>query len=86
MKILNKRHTKRLFNQIQEQYSLDKIKIEDYLHTIKKDFYLISKDIEKVNLNKLNVKSAGLYFGTIKNEKFIPSREAIEILGLPEAL
>ncbi|MDP4012868.1 MAG: hypothetical protein Q8R00_04665 [Candidatus Nanoarchaeia archaeon] len=80
MKFLNKRQVKRLLNQIKEQYGIKKLKIEDYIHVIKSRFYLISKDIEKINFDELNIRSAGLYFGAIEKEKFVPSEEGRQLL------
>jgi hypothetical protein len=80
MKFLNKRQNKKLLNLIKDQYGLTKIKINEHIHVVKGKFYLISKDIEKIDLKSLNIRSAGLYIGEVKNEKFIPSDQAIEIL------
>jgi len=82
MKFLNKRQTKKLLNLIKDQYSLKKLNLDYYIHVIKGKFYLISKDIAKINLEDLNIKSVGLYFGTIKQEKFVPSQEAEQMLNL----
>ena len=80
MKFLNKRQTKKLLNLIKEQYGITKIKLDEYIHVVKGKFYLISKDIAKIDLKNLNIKSAGLYFGKIEKEKFSPSNEGVQIL------
>ena len=82
MKILNKRQTKKLLELIEKQFKT-KISINYYIHAIEKKFYIIPKDIVKVDLTELNIKSAGLYFGKIEKERFIPSREAVQMLDLP---
>lgn len=80
MKFLNKRQIKRLLNQIKEQYGIEKLKFDDYIQVVQGKFYIISKDIEKIDLSELNIKSAGLYFGAIEKEKFVPSEQGRQLL------
>lgn len=82
MKILNKKQTKKLLQLVEKQFKT-KINTDCYIKRYENKFYLISKDITRINLEELNIKSVGLYFGKIENQKFTPSAEAAHILNLP---
>ncbi len=82
MKILNKRQTKKLLELIEKQFKTN-IELDCYIRAVENKFYIVTKDIAKINPSELNIKSAGLYLGKIEKEKFIPSKEAAQMFDLP---
>lgn len=83
MRFLNKKQAKKLQQLVEKQFKV-KLSLDSYyIPAVENKFYLISKDIAKINLEELNIKSVGLYFGKIENQKFIPSTEAAHLLNLP---
>lgn len=82
MKILNKKQTKKLLQLVEKQFKI-KINTDCYIKRYENKFYLISKDLEKVNLTGLNVVSAGLYFGKLEHGIFVPSNEAAQMFNFP---
>lgn len=58
------------------------IKLDHYIYSKENKFYIITKDIAKINLEELNIKSIGLYIGK-KEKDFIPSQEASQMFNLP---
>lgn len=83
MKFLNNKETKRLIETLENQYNV-KLSLDDYyIYTSENKFYLISKDIAKINLEELNIKSIGLYLGKMEKGNFVISPEAAHLLDLP---
>ena len=82
MKVLNKKGTRKTLELVEKQFKT-KINTDCYIRKTENKFYLISKDLEKVNLDGLNIVSTGLYFGKLEHGIFIPSKEAIQMFNLP---
>ncbi len=82
MKILNKKEIQKIENKINKIYN-SKINLTDFVvleKPYKKEFWLSSKNIFKLDLKKFNINSIGMYFGRIdKNMKL--SVEGSQIVG-----
>ena len=75
MKILNKRDSEKFVRSINLPIdSSNYVFVEN-----NKKYYIVSKDISKVDLSKLNIKKIGLYFGEFVNNKFVISEEAEDL-------
>lgn len=61
-----------------------KIKLDYYICSKENKFYIVSKDIAKINLDELNIKSVGLFIGKQEKEKFIISNEAASLLDITQ--
>ena len=58
------------------------IKLDNaFLQSEKDKIYIINKEINKVNLEKLRINSMGLYFGVLINNKLRLSIEGSQIIG-----
>lgn len=74
-KILRRRKIKKLL----PEFDIKKL---EYVFLEKNNkVYITNKEILNLNLDDLNIKSVGLYFGKIKNNKIILSVEGSRILG-----
>ena len=60
-----------------------KIKLDYYVYSKENKFYIINKDLAKLNLNELNIKSIGLFIGKKEKDSFIPSQEASQMFDIP---
>ena len=68
-RILNKKETSRILNKIKEQFNIDEIKLNSKLIQNKENkIFLITKDINKINLNKLRINNIGLYIARYDGE------------------
>ena len=69
LKVLNKKEIKRILDKIKEQYGIDEISL-DYGMLQNKDgkIFLITKNINKVDLNKLRINELGLYVAKYDKE------------------
>ena len=69
LRILNKKETSRILNKIKEHFEINEIKLNGKLLQNKEGkIFLITKDINKVNLNKLRINNIGLYIANYEKE------------------
>ena len=62
LRILNNKEIKQVLNKIQEQFGIKEIKLDlGMLKNKEGKIFLITKDINKVNLDKLRINELGLY-------------------------
>jgi len=81
LKILNSKEIKEILKLIEKQWNV-KIKLEyTFLKNNKNRVFIINKDIEKIELEKLRVNSFGLYFCEIDNMGIRLSIEGSQIIG-----
>ena len=45
------------------------------------DIFLVTKDVDKINLNHIRINSLGLYFGEVRNDTLRLSIEGSQIIG-----
>lgn len=75
MKIINKRDSEKFIKSINVNLNVDNyVFIED-----DKRYYIVSRDVSKIDFSKLNIRKMGLYFGEYEENKFILSREARDL-------
>ncbi len=60
------------------------IKLDHYVYSKENKFYIVSKDIAKINLDELNIKSIGLYIGKLDKKEFIISNEAAQLFNIEQ--
>ncbi|MBN2454095.1 hypothetical protein JXB11_00965 [Candidatus Woesearchaeota archaeon] len=56
---------------------------KDYFYLLRKDgdLFIVNRDIEKLNLDKLRLNSLGLYIGELRNYELRLSIEGAQLLG-----
>lgn len=82
MKILNKKEVKKIENKICSIYNSD-LNLSKFVvleKPYKKEIWLSSKDIFKIDLKKLNINSLGIYFGRV-DKKIKLSIEGSQLVG-----
>jgi NOL1/NOP2/fmu family ribosome biogenesis protein len=71
LRILNKKEAERIIERIKKHFGIKELKevVESYGFLINRNgkVFLVSKDIDKVDLSKLKINSIGLYFCNISN-------------------
>lgn len=83
-KILNSRETKELVGAIREQWGSDLsgfLSGYGLLEGKDGDIFIISRAIEQLDLESLNVESLGLYFGQMRNGELRLSIEGSQVVG-----
>ena len=84
LKILNSKGIKEIFKLIENQWGA-KLKLDyAFLRNPKNRIFIIEKDIEKIESNKLRINSIGMYFCEIDKSGIRLSIEGSQIIG-PEA-
>ena len=81
MHFLNNKEAKKFIEMLENQLKT-KIKLDYYICSKENRFYLVSKEIAKINLDELNIKSIGLYIGKLDKKEFIISKEAAQLLNI----
>jgi NOL1/NOP2/fmu family ribosome biogenesis protein len=79
--VLNSKETKLLMQQLNKQFDTTEDLEYVFIKNNKEKVYLISREIEKISLDKIRIDSLGLYFGTIQPDGFRPSIEGSQIIG-----
>jgi len=80
LKILNSKEIKRLKQLLEQQFNYAFKEDYAYLENIKNKVYVVSKDISKIDLDKLRIDRYGLYLGERKGNTFRLSMEASQLL------
>jgi len=83
IKFLNSRDAKVIVKKLNEQFDAD-FKFEDFVAKSTKDkFYIISRDLEKIDFKKYNIEQYGMYFchENFKNKEIRLSIEGAQIIG-----
>ena len=81
MPFLNSKKRKNIINILEQQFGVKDFRFEQALYLNNNELYLISKDIEKLEPKKLNIKSIGLLFGKFKDSKIVLSIEGAQIIS-----
>ncbi len=82
LKILNTKEIKDIKKRILEQWGVDFKTDYAFLLSSKNKIYLVSKDIAKLEYEKLRLQVVGLYFGEImKNKEIRLSIEGSQLIG-----
>lgn len=82
LKILNKKKVKEILALIKKQFDAE-VNLDDFafLKSEKDKIYLVNRDIDKIDFQKLRIDTIGNYFAFIKNNKIRLSIEGSEIIG-----
>ena len=81
LKILNKKEIKNILKLIKKQWDCD-IKLDyTFLKNEKDKLYIVTKEISKIDLDKLRVNNFGIYFATMAENTLRLSIEGSQIIG-----
>ena len=81
MNFLNKKHIKRILAMIKDQYGYDFP--DDYGFTLneKSKVFIVSRDVAKLDFEKLRINKVGLYIAEINDKEVRISIEGSQIIG-----
>ncbi|MBU1201407.1 MAG: hypothetical protein KJ583_01560 [Nanoarchaeota archaeon] len=81
MEILNSKQIKNIRSLLEKQFGI--VEKLDFVFMInaKGKVYVITREVEKLDLKKLRIDSIGLYFGTLGDDGFRLSIEGSQIIG-----
>ncbi|MFC2133906.1 hypothetical protein ACFLTH_04755 [Bacteroidota bacterium] len=81
LKILNSKEVKKILKILESQFGFkDKLEFV-FLQSSKDRLYIVNRDIERIELEKLRVNALGLYFATIAKDGIRLSIEGSQIIG-----
>lgn len=81
LKILNSKEVKKILKLLEQQFGFrEKLEFVFLLNT-KDKLYVVNRDIERVELEKLRIDVMGLYFGALMPEGLRLSIEGSQIIG-----
>lgn len=80
-KVLNSKEVKAVAAIVKQQWGSDLSRDYGFLEGKDGDIFLISRDIEKLDLQQLRINSLGLYFGQLRNGELRLSIEGSQIVG-----
>ncbi|NQU97984.1 hypothetical protein HQ533_00815 [Candidatus Woesearchaeota archaeon] len=81
LKILNSKEVKKILKVLKEQFGFDEKLAYVFLRNKKDRLYVINRDVEKIELEKLRIDSIGMYFATIMPEGIRLSIEGSQVIG-----
>lgn len=83
-KVLNSKEVRAVAAMVQQQWGCDIFSVVGeiaFLEGATGDIFLISRDVEKLDLERLRIDSLGLYFGEKKNGELRLSIEGSQLVG-----
>lgn len=83
-KVLNSKEVRAIAGMVKQQWGSDLSEFSSscgFLEGKDGDVFLISRDVEKIDLQQLRVNSLGLYFGQIRNDELRLSIEGSQLVG-----
>ena len=82
LKALNKKKIKELLKEIEEQYSINDLKLDYVFFKNSKDrVFLMSNSFKNFEHDKMHINSLGLYFANLKDYKVRLSVEGSQLIG-----
>jgi len=81
LKILNKKKIKKILSMLEQQFGFKGKLDYAFLRSEKNRIYIVNTDLSKIDLEKLNINSLGLYFGTLAENKIRLSIEGSQLIG-----
>ncbi len=78
--VLNSKAVKEITKLLEQQWGYNE-KLDCGFLQKENDIFLATRDIDKIDLNALNVNSLGLYFGELRHEQLRLSIEGSQIIG-----
>lgn len=80
-KVLNSKEVRAIGGMVKEQWGADFPSDVGVLQGSTGDIFLISRAVEKVDLERIRIDSLGLYFGELRNEELRLSIEGSQLVG-----
>jgi len=81
LKILNKKEIKKILETIKLQWGFDGEMDYAFLKNDKGKLFIVSKDISRIEFDKLRINSMGIYFGMINDDGVRLSIEGSQLIG-----
>jgi len=81
LEIMNSKEIKVLLKKIYDQFGYEGKPDLVFLRSNKEKFYLLNRDVDQINYEKLRIDSAGLYFGKFLKDGFRFSIEGTQFFG-----
>lgn len=81
LKILNSKEIKEIKKLLKEQFGFDNELDYVFLQNEKGKIFLVTKDISKIDFEKLRINNVGLYFCHIKDSKLRLSIDGSQLIG-----
>jgi len=82
LKILNSREKKKLLEELELNYGIQKLRLDYvFLQNQKGKIFITNRDIEKIPLEKLRINSIGLYFAMYDKPGLRLSIEGSQLIG-----
>ena len=81
LKAMGTRDLKPVFAFMKEQWGIDKTFPWAWYLSTKDDLYIVSKDITKIDAQKLRINSVGLYFGEFRKGHVRVSIDGSQLIG-----
>lgn len=78
--VLNSKAIKQITSLLSLQWGHEE-KLECGLLQKENDIFIVTKEIDRINLSELNINSMGLYFGELRHEQLRLSMEGSQIIG-----
>jgi len=81
LEIMNSKKTKILMKFLYDEFGIEEKPEFVFLKSNKNKVYVVNRDIERIELERLRIDSVGLYFGTYQIDGFRPSIEGSQLLS-----
>ncbi len=78
--VMNSKAVKEITKLLHQQWGYDE-KLDCGFLQKENDIFMVTRDIDKIDLSALNVNSLGLYFGELRHEQLRLSIEGSQIIG-----
>jgi len=78
--VLNSKRIKEILQLLKQQWAYSE-KFECGFLQKENDIFLVTRDIDKIDLQEVNVNSLGVYFGELRNNQLRLSIEGSQIIG-----
>ena len=82
LKILNNKEIKEILGLLDYQFGFNEKLDYVFLMSSKNKIYLVNKNIERIDLEKLRIDAIGLYFGELNREELRLSIEGSQMIGV----
>ncbi|MFH1182183.1 MAG: hypothetical protein V1702_04450 [Candidatus Woesearchaeota archaeon] len=81
LRFLNSHEIKAIDEAVMRQFGTELPK--GYAYVLRKDgdLFMVNRDVERIELSKININSLGLYIGEFRGDEFRPGIEGSQILG-----
>jgi len=81
LKILNTREIKEIYKKLKEQFGFDEKLNYAFLQDQKNKIWIVSRELDLIDFEKLRINTIGFYFGEIKFDEIRLSMEGAQLIG-----